>query len=82
LHLEIGWSFGMTDQYIFALVLAYFVLFGVWAVVDPAGCIREMIRPKLREVDPSAISTVRFIGAVFIAAPILILVAFVLDRYR
>lgn len=70
------------------VVLATFVLIGVWIVVDPVQILDwlKTTRPDLRDNpdfmpnNPRAKSVVKFIGYCFIGLPILIYAAFLLGQ--
>jgi len=70
------------------IVLATFVLIGVWMVVDPVQLLGwlKAVRPDSRDNpdfmpnDPRAKSVAKFIGLWFIGLPILIYVAFLFGR--
>jgi uncharacterized membrane protein len=75
----------MISMYV---VLATFVLIGVWMVVDPVQLLDWLknVRPDLRDNpdfmpnDPRAKSVAKFIGYWFIGLPILIYVCFLFAR--
>jgi nitrate reductase gamma subunit len=71
---------------IFPILLALIALIGVWMFISPGQYVFwiKSARPSLglREDDQRALATARFIGACSAAFSILVLVAFVFERYR
>jgi hypothetical protein len=76
----------MNDGLILLTLLGFFSLVGVWMFISPQQYVLwiKNARPSLRlkEDDPRALATARFIGGCFVACSILFFVAFVFERYR
>lgn len=76
----------MSDGLILPILLGFFSLVGVWMFISPEQHVLwvKNARPSLglKEDDPRALATARFIGSCFVAGSILFFVAFIFERYR
>ena len=76
----------MSDDLILPILLGFFSLVGVWMFISPEQYVLwiKNARPSLglKEDDPRALATARFMGGCFVACSILFFVAFVFERYR
>jgi hypothetical protein len=76
----------VSDGLILPIVLGFFSLVGVWMFTRPEHYVLwiKIARHSLglKENDPRALATARFIGGCFVACSILFFVAFVFERYR
>jgi hypothetical protein len=76
----------VNDGLILPILLGFFSLVGVWMFISPEQYVLwiKNARPflGLKEDDPRALATARFIGGCFVACSILFFVAFLFARYR